>query len=168
MSWLLLIPGFELQKSSLSSIFDVLDIFGFISHSFASFSATHPSIAFVGEDVDPYEGDADDPTINGELVPPDFQGWFEILETKFKAVHKILKVIRPESKVVHPKMITSDGDSCWSVFLFMVVACLNDLGNFNVQCLSRLPICPAGGHLLGSLLIVAPLTTIWFFDLNQW
>ncbi|ERN05691.1 hypothetical protein AMTR_s00006p00208810, partial [Amborella trichopoda] len=71
----------------------------------------HPTIAFVGEDVHPHEGGDDDLMISGELVPLNLRGPFEILKTKFKAVHKILKVIRPEPNLFLSKMMTSDGDS---------------------------------------------------------
>ncbi|ERN05649.1 hypothetical protein AMTR_s00006p00128990 [Amborella trichopoda] len=68
--------------------------------SFASFSTAHQSIAFVDEDVHPHEGGDDDPVISGEIVPPNLWGLFEILKTKFKAVHKIMRVFRPEPNLV--------------------------------------------------------------------
>ncbi|ERN10974.1 hypothetical protein AMTR_s00160p00035040 [Amborella trichopoda] len=120
-------------------------------------------MALTSTSIQALKGSHDDPMIDSELVPLDLHGFFEILKTKFKPVHKILKVIRPEPNLVHWKMMTGCGDCCWPMTLFMVVA-----SNFNVQILGVSSTCPADDHPLGSLLIVAPLTTIWFVALNQW
>ncbi|ERN17235.1 hypothetical protein AMTR_s00044p00188090 [Amborella trichopoda] len=114
------------------------------------------------------KGSLDDPVINGELVPPDLQVLLEILKTKFKAMHKILKVIRPELNLIHQKMMTGHGDLCRSIIPFVVVGQTNDLVNFNIQRLGELPTHRADDPLFGSFLIVSPLTTIWFFAFTRW
>ncbi|ERN05674.1 hypothetical protein AMTR_s00006p00179660 [Amborella trichopoda] len=87
------------------------------------------------------KGSHDDPVINSELVPSDLRCLIEILKAKSKAVHKLLKVIRPEPNLVHQKMMTDRGDRCWPVTTFMVAGRMDDLVNFSVQRLGGIPTC---------------------------
>ncbi|ERM98944.1 hypothetical protein AMTR_s00114p00140340 [Amborella trichopoda] len=125
-------------------------------------------MALASTDVRLLKSSHDYPVINGELMPPDLQVLLDILKTKFEVMHKILEVIRPEPNLVQEKMMTGQGDRCWLIIPFMVVGRMNDLVNFNVQCLGKLPTCLADDHLLGSLLVATPLTTIWFFAFTRW
>ncbi|ERN02966.1 hypothetical protein AMTR_s00134p00072180 [Amborella trichopoda] len=112
-------------------------------------------------------GSQDDPICVGELVPPDLRFLIEILKAKSKTVQKILKVFRPEPNLVHQKIMMGRGDYCWSIIPFMVVGRTNGLVNFNVQRLGRLRTCRVDDPLLGSLLVVAPLTTLWSFSFTR-
>ncbi|ERM98541.1 uncharacterized protein LOC18426557 isoform X2 [Amborella trichopoda] len=119
----------------------------------------YPSITYVDEGVD------DDPVINDKPKPPDlWEACHSEVQTKSKAVHKVLKVIRPEPILIHQNMIigyqgldkvTLYGYSCWLVIFIMVVAYFCNLGNPNVQHLGELPIYLADDHLVGSSLVVA-------------
>ncbi|ERN05679.1 hypothetical protein AMTR_s00006p00182250 [Amborella trichopoda] len=125
-----------------------------------------PNIALLGEDVRTCKS-IDRPVLDGGHVTSDFYCFLDIWRARSKAVHKIMRVLKPEPNLIHPNMMTNCDGLRMPIIFFMMVEQTNDLVSLDVQRLGDPSICQEGNFRLNFLLVAAPLTTSWFFAFTR-